>query len=267
MSISLSPPIEHFKWNENVSQLFGVNRAYYRANFRNLNAHNALDIVIRDPKQGYGSNIRAAHAGTVVDMKFAAHDGNGRPIRSKGNGIYLLSDLQYDREYGEHFVETIYWHLADFKVSIGQKVNAWEVIGLMGNTGHVNPMPSQACPRCGTHLHFGLRRKRRDGTIIDFDNGYHGYVDPTPLLWDGQQKLPIRLNRDLFIGRVGDDVAWLQTLLKINGWLKEYEPTGFFGSATHGALVSYQVDNKIYPSLGYCGKKTRNHLNNRYGRL
>ena len=67
-------------------------------------------------------------------------------------------------------------------------------------------------------------------------------------------------SRDLFRGRLGDDVVVLQTFLKENGYYPEALVTGFFGSLTQRAVIRYQKLNGIIPSAGYVGPITRSVL-------
>jgi len=244
MEIKLLPPIEHFSWRSSVSQMFGVSPELYRRDF-DIPAHNALDIVIKDnTTQGFGATIYSMHAGTIENIAYDV------PHKTKGNGIYILSE---DKTYS-----TNYWHLASFLVQIGEKVKAWQPIATMGNSGRVFPTPSPACPRCGTHAHTGLR-------IHGKQNEYNGFVDPTPYLWREGQKLPIKFTRNLFVGSSGDQVSWLQTILKIE--LKhevDFEPIAYFGNQTRKAVSLLQKKYGIMPSYGYFGIVTRNLLNEKY---
>lgn len=77
---------------------------------------------------GYGSNIFAAQAGTVVKVAFK-YDNGKYVIINHNNGYYSL-----------------YAHLAGQSVREGQTVNKGQVIGTMGRTGFAT----------GVHLHFSI---------------------------------------------------------------------------------------------------------------
>lgn len=106
-------------------------------------SHKALDIY-----KGYNSNIYAANNGTVISVKGGCTVGdlacNGR------GGNYIVINHNQSNYY------TVYMHLKDFKVNVGDTVSRGQVIATMGNTGNVIPVPSASAPYLGTHLHFCL---------------------------------------------------------------------------------------------------------------
>lgn len=61
--------------------------------------------------------------------------------------------------------------------------------------------------------------------------------------------------RSLSQGMRGNDVKVLQEILYKMGYLKT-KPTGYFGPATHRAVVNFQAENDI-PTVGVFGPKTR----------
>lgn len=67
-----------------------------------------------------------------------------------GKGVFLRN---------EDGTLSIYGHLNEVKVKVGEHLNAGDVVGLSGNTGHST----------GPHLHFGM--KAPDGS----------WLDPTPI--------------------------------------------------------------------------------------
>lgn len=83
----------------------------------------------------------------------------GSPIKAVGNGTVTVAESPYEGTgYGncivimhgknnEYFVTSLYAHLDEVKVKIGQKVKRGQVIGLMGSTG-MSTAP---------HLHFEFR--------------------------------------------------------------------------------------------------------------
>lgn len=94
------------------------------------------------------------HYGTDLDLKtgdpvYASFDGIVRINRYDGGGYgnYVLL-----RHYNG--LETLYGHLSESKVKVGQLVKAGEIIGLGGNTGRST----------GPHLHYEIRY---EGNAID----------------------------------------------------------------------------------------------------
>ena len=236
--IKLQPPIENFDWNKNISQLFGVNRSLYKERF-NLPGHSGLDIYITGEKMGYGTPILASHDGVVQKIQ------RDIPHRTSGNGIKILSL--------DNFFSTAYWHLADFNCNVGDNISTGQVIGYLGNSGWVRPLPTQENPHLGSHLHLGLE-------IYGQNSEYGTYVDPTPYLFKEGDKLPIYWSRDLFIGREGDDVSFLQTCLKLEGFAENYQPNGYFGPKTMQDVIKLQKKYELSPTIGYFGPLTRRVL-------
>ena len=88
--------------------------------------HTGMDIA----GCGYGSNIYAAAAGTVVTVKWSTSGYGYHIIINHGNGI-----------------QTLYAHCSNLYVTVGQYVNQGDIIAAMGSTGNST----------GTHLHFEIR--------------------------------------------------------------------------------------------------------------
>ena len=157
----LLPPIANFEWTKNVSQLFGVSAQTYQSKF-GLPGHNGIDIIIKDEKQGYGSPVHAIHAGVVESIIYDV------PHKTRGNGISVVSD---DKTFS-----TIYWHLSNFQVQVGQHVEAWSIIGLMGNSGFVLSNGQLVLiedrlkyPYKGTHCHLSCPPDTMDRIDMSID--------------------------------------------------------------------------------------------------
>ena len=105
--------------------------------------HKALDIF-----KGYGTNIYAANNGVVTTVKAGCIAGN---LACNGRGgNYVVIKHNSSNYY------TVYMHLKDIHVKVGDNVFKGQVIASMGNTGNVIPVPTAASPYLGTHLHFCL---------------------------------------------------------------------------------------------------------------
>lgn len=116
--------------------------------------HDALDIYV-----GYGSPIYAANNGVVVDAKSGCYPGDTRCNGGRGNYVIVNHNV------GGYY--TIYMHLKEYYVSIGQTVVRGQKIAAMGNTGYVVPTPSSGNPYGGTHLHFSVRVGGPNATAIN----------------------------------------------------------------------------------------------------
>ena len=91
--------------------------------------------------------------GTLHDGTDIAGAGYGSPIYASNNGIVVASTYKYDN--GEYIIinhnngyYTLYAHLSERYVSVGQEVTIGQTIGAMGQSGYAT----------GPHLHFGLWR-------------------------------------------------------------------------------------------------------------
>lgn len=117
--------------------------SYYQ--YRQDGFHNAIDIY---SYIGYGSKVYSANNGTVVEASMGCTPGytscNG------GRGNYIIINHNFDNYY------TIYMHLSNIEVSVNQDVEVGQIIGKVGNTGNVWPVPNNYNPYGGTHLHFGV---------------------------------------------------------------------------------------------------------------
>ena len=261
----LKHPLEDFKWSENTTQLFGVNSEFYKANF-GAPGHQGIDYRADKlaPKNGYGTKIISAHMKSALCTQVSVDT----TIRTRGNGVYLLEELDDGQK-----LETIYWHVADIHIRPGEIVGPQQSIGMpaplqraiavMGNTGFVRPSPTPYFPWNGTHCHFAVKKYDKSGRIIRTE--YPGdFIDPTPLLFREGDKLPIRFTRTLFIGSTGDEVSWLQTILKIEGFAQDYEPIAYFGVKTARDVRLLQQKYAISSSMGYVGEITRRFLMQKY---
>ena len=121
--------------------------------------HDALDIYV-----GYGSSVYAANNGVVVNAVGGCSPGYTRCNGGRGNYIIV------NHNAGGYY--TIYMHLRDFNVSVGQTVARGQKIATMGNTGYVVPVPSSYNPYGGTHLQFGVMVGVPNGTPVNPLNLY-----------------------------------------------------------------------------------------------
>lgn len=109
----------------------------------------------------------------------------GTPIFASFDGVIKFKN-DGDKGYGRHIkirsaekgLECVYGHLSKVRVNSGETVHQGDFLGLTGNTGFSKAQ----------HLHFGIRfLEKGKGNVFnwkvrDYDNGFHGWVDPTPYL-------------------------------------------------------------------------------------
>ena len=107
----------------------------------------------------FGGSSHEFHSG--IDFK-----GNiGDSVKATGDGVVEKAD--YHNGYGkcviirhEHGYSSLYGHLSEVNVTVGQKVKSGDVIGLVGNTGRST----------GPHLHYEIRKIGTDINPNDYLN-------------------------------------------------------------------------------------------------
>lgn len=135
------------------TQKFGERPAVY-APLGSPKGHNGLDFRTRDinDMSSWKKSVYSVLNGTVSE---ASED------KWMGKFVRIAHDNGY---------ESVYLHLSTIEVTKNQKVAAGAKIGVSGNSGGASEAP---------HLHFGYRP-----ASCDKDNGYMGYIDPTPYFKD-----------------------------------------------------------------------------------
>lgn len=134
-----------------ISQRFGENYDYYFKYFKEK-GHNGWDFSVP--------------TGTPI---YATHDGKVSFCQVDNFGSMSISIHTTDELY-----RTVYGHLSEFKVKLGDIVKKGQLIALSGNTGRYTT---------GPHLHFGVHGIL-NGLDTNVDNGFLGALDPA-LFWDG----------------------------------------------------------------------------------
>ncbi len=161
--------------NPFISQKFGENPADYAC--WNLKGHNGIDMATF-----FRDNIVAAHDGEVIKVV-------DDPYHTLGKNVWLCSKKENDK-----YLVTVYAHMENICVNAGDKLSIGDKIGEMGNTGNVRGAT-------GIHLHFGvyyfsdptpgtyqINYNGRAFTILNYNNGFGGAIDPLILL---KNMLPI----------------------------------------------------------------------------
>lgn len=110
----------------------------------------------------FGLRLRGWHPG--IHRGVDIHAPTGTPVRAMASGTVVFAGVQ--RGFGNLVVldhgagvRSLYAHLSEIRVEVGQRIRGHPVIGLAGATGDAD----------GAHLHFEVWRYGRP-------------VDPVPLL-------------------------------------------------------------------------------------
>jgi murein DD-endopeptidase MepM/ murein hydrolase activator NlpD len=139
--------------------------------------------------QGFGpEGTKPEMLAQYQEIGLAAHNGidywakDGEDICFNGTGHGLVKETSLDNKAGlgvvvffesdKKYYKTIYWHLKEVKVKVGDLVESGDVLGTADSTGWST----------GTHLHFGLKECNDSGDTINKNNGYGGAIDPTPYI-------------------------------------------------------------------------------------
>lgn len=151
--IRLGLPFENPKYNT-ITQFFGANKSFYSR--YGLNGHNGIDHLA--PK---GSPILAVCDGICSEIK----------TTRTGYGIYVRQFSKNINEYGDK-LDIIYGHLDKVNIEKNDKITKGQILGWTDNTGY----------SLGHHLHLGVRILNKTNHILNYNNGFLGYVDHYSLL-------------------------------------------------------------------------------------
>ncbi|MDO8571128.1 MAG: M23 family metallopeptidase [bacterium] len=135
------------------TQRFGERPEFY-SSLGSSKGHNGMDFRTRSQNNlnDWKRPVYAVLHGTISEA--TENQWNGKFIR-----------IAHDNGY-----ESVYLHLSAIEVTKGQKIAVGGKIGMSGNSGAASEAP---------HLHFGYRSQK-----FNKDNGYMGYIDPTPYFKD-----------------------------------------------------------------------------------
>jgi hypothetical protein len=152
-----------FRSKYTITQLFGVNPDYY-SQF-GLKGHEGIDLI----PTGTVWDILALEDGVVV----LDDDIVGSPSADPYGKIVTIWHSKINKA-------TMYCHLTENYVAMGQTVTKGEKIGTMGSTGNST----------GAHLHLNLFETTDKGVRLNRNNGYNGGIDPLPFLEAGVEPVP-----------------------------------------------------------------------------
>jgi len=138
-------------WNDIIYQqntndwIFPVGGIYTITTYFS-NEHKALDIA-----SSYGSKIYAINDGIITIAKEGCVIGDLTCNGKAGNYITI-------KHNNSNYISS-YMHLKSINVKVGDKVKKGQIIGYMGNTGNVIPIPNNKYSTSGTHLHFVIEKE------------------------------------------------------------------------------------------------------------
>lgn len=186
MIIKLGDPFKGFinkKYpNGSITQIFGVNPRAYAS--MGMNGHSGEDYYPMGLPNAEQTELLSVVDGYVYEVK-------NNPI---GYGRYVRVWSEWD-ENGE-CLDTIYGHMSEIKVDLGQKVKMGDPLGIIGNTGFVISSTGEgptiqtvtywgnAPAHKGIHEHLGVRIAQKiddsNTRIKDYNNGFFGYFNHNP---------------------------------------------------------------------------------------
>ena len=140
-----------FKNGYKITQVFANNPDYYGQ--WGFKAHEGLDLIPLDSDW----TIYSMEDGVVVQDVDSPRDNYGK--------YCVIWNKENKRAFW-------YCHMDSNVISIGQSVKAGDKLGKMGSTGNSS----------GAHLHLGLRKSDSNGSAVNLNNGFKGFIDPLPLL-------------------------------------------------------------------------------------
>ncbi len=159
-----------------ISQGFGDNPQIY-AQF-GLKGHNGIDIAAP-----LDTPIHAVHDGRIEFFNDAI---------TSPTGGYGLDIRLYFEEDGFGW-DCVYGHLHKYEGTAPRDVKQGDLIGYVDSTGFST----------GNHCHFGIR-KMINGVVIDYQNGFFGYLDPRQFLKGSEMVLLKADNNQTVYAQCGD---------------------------------------------------------------
>lgn len=185
-----------------ITQPFGVNYADFYQKL-GYDGHNGIDF-----RSKTGCPVVATHDGEVI---VSGADGDG------GICVEIINSQE-----GCSF-KTIYYHLQNMNVHIGEIIKAGKLIGWADNTGKYTT---------GDHLHFGLK-ETLNGVSLNKHNGYGGAIDPAPYFPKDWDKTPA-------YKRYGYKRTWqtylleIKTMISLRNFLKRTPTFEEINACTYG---------------------------------
>lgn len=212
------PLSDIFIGNFPITQTFGVNKASYLK--FGLQGHNGVDFGCTT-----GTQVVSAADGWIKEVGF---DGGGY-----GNYVKIIHQGYL----------TLYGHLQQAVVHVGDRVIAGQLIGLSDNTGNSS----------GPHLHFGVAPCDGNGIKTLVSNGFAGYIDPlgNQCVWMLRNYLaPVKPSPPVASpGTGGDEIRALTVLYQAIQSLRtdDGQPFGNLEGLTRALVANYSTHTPTVP--------------------
>lgn len=210
--MKIKTPVPH-----QISQLFGKSTMKWYTDM-GMKGHNGIDFACPN-----GTPILSCLDGFV---EYVGQDSAG------GIGVYVI--------HPKEGLKSIYWHMRDYVVKVGDEVKKGDILGVSDNTGMST----------GAHLHFGLKKVEKVGKMwqtLNSDNGFRGSIDPFYMLDS------VNIVGNWKKGAKGEYVVKIQELLNKKGGMLKVD--GIFGNKTLLYVFTFQKQNGLKAD-GIVGKKT-----------
>lgn len=141
---------------------------------------------LRRVASGFGMRLHPVHKIRKMHTGLDFTAPRGTEIYATGDG--KVTKIKYSRNgYGKHVIidhgygyQTLYAHMSDYKVRLGQKVKRGDVLGYVGNTG----------TSTGPHLHYEVIKDGRKVNPVSYF-----YNDLTPEQFDEMIKISSARNQ------------------------------------------------------------------------
>lgn len=161
----LIPPMCERDLEDSQTQGYGITKWREAYGGMGLGGHPGIDYAAPE-----GTPVRASSSGTVFEA-YGSHDNLVDGKVGYGNRVKIR------QRNGQKGFETVYAHLSEVFVEVGDKVRQGQLIGYVGDTGFSSK----------PHLHWGVRflwfcdeSNQIDFPceVLDGHNGMLGWVDP-----------------------------------------------------------------------------------------
>lgn len=147
--------------------------------------------------QEWKGTTRSGHSPSPRSIDWNRADDEGDPVVASGPGVVTTAETASNRGYGHHVVvdhgdgeSTVYAHLEEVHVVVGQRVDQAAQLGTVGSTGNST----------GAHLHY---EQRQDGKDVE------AWFDGAAFVYGSLQRSANCVDVPLSANMIGDAAAEL----------------------------------------------------------